>query len=132
MSRHAVPVMSRGGGGAIINLGSGWGLKGGPRAAAYCAAKGGVVNLTRAMAVDHGPHIRVNRVCPGDVATPLLQEESAALGQDHEEFLKSAAERPLGRVGLPEDVAHAVLFLASELSSWTSGAVLVVDGGGLA
>lgn len=132
MSRHVVPVMSEGGGGAIINIGSGWGLKGGPRAAAYCAAKAGVINLTRAMAVDHGPYIRVNCVCPGDVATPLLREESALLGQDYEEFLRDAAKRPLGRVGRPEEVAYAVLFLASELSSWTSGAVLVVDGGGLA
>lgn len=132
MSHHMVPIMARSGGGAIVNTGSGWGLKGGPRAAAYCAAKGGVVNLTRAMAVDHGPHIRVNCVCPGDVDTPLLRAESAELGRDYEEFLREAGRRPLSRVGRPEDVAYAVLFLASELSSWTTGAVLVVDGGGLA
>jgi len=71
MSKYTIPIMERGGG-AIVNIGSGWGLKGGPQAAAYCAAKGGVVNLTRAMAIDHGQQkIRVNCVCPGDVDTPL-------------------------------------------------------------
>ena len=125
--------MIENGGGTIINTGSGWGLKGGPEAVAYCAAKGGIVNITRAMAIDHGKHnIRVNCVCPGDVDTPLLQAEAAQLGFDESEFLKDAAERPLGRIGLPEDVANAVLYLASEMSSWVSGAILLVDGGGLA
>jgi NAD(P)-dependent dehydrogenase (short-subunit alcohol dehydrogenase family) len=133
LSHEVVPHMIRAGGGSIINIGSGWSLKGGPRAAAYCAAKGGAENLTRAMAIDHGKHnIRVNCVCPGDVDTPLLHGECAQLGEDKQSFMREAANRPLARVGTPEDVANAVLFLASPMSSWITGAALVVDGGGLA
>ena len=125
--------MIRNGGGTIINIGSGWSLKGGPKAASYCAAKGGAVNLTRAMAIDHGKHnIRVNCVCPGDVDTPMLHSEAAQLGEDARAFMNEAANRPLARIGAPADVANAVLFLASPMSSWITGAALVVDGGGLA
>jgi len=132
MSKYAIPIMERQGG-SIINIGSGWGLKGGPKAAAYCAAKGGVVNLTRAMAIDHGPqNIRVNCICPGDVDTPLLRSEALQLGEDEVSFMSEAADRPLARVGTPADIAKAVFFLASDLSSWVTGAVIVVDGGGLA
>ena len=133
LSHEVIPHMIRSGGGSIINIGSGWSLKGGPRAAAYCAAKGGAVNLTRAMAIDHGKHnIRVNCVCPGDVDTPMLRSEFAQLGGDVEAFMREAANRPLTRVGTPEDVSNAVLFLASPMASWITGAALVVDGGGLA
>ena len=133
LSREVVPHMIRNGGGSIVNIGSGWSLKGGPRAASYCAAKGGVVNLTRAMAIDHGKNnIRVNCVCPGDVDTPMLASECAQLGEDKKAFMREAASRPLGRVGAPDDVANAVLFLASPMSNWITGAALVVDGGGLA
>jgi NAD(P)-dependent dehydrogenase (short-subunit alcohol dehydrogenase family) len=133
LSHEVVPHMIRAGGGSIINIGSGWSLKGGPRAASYCAAKGGTVNLTRAMAIDHGQHnIRVNCVCPGDVDTAMLRAECAQLGEDERIFMHEAANRPLARVGTPDDVANAVLFLASPLSSWITGAALVVDGGGLA
>ncbi len=133
LSHEVVPHMIRAGGGSIINIGSGWSLKGGPRAASYCAAKGGAENLTRAMAIDHGKHnIRVNCVCPGDVDTPMLRSECAQLGENAEMFMREAANRPLARVGTPEDVANAVLFLASPMSSWITGATLVVDGGGLA
>jgi len=133
VSHEVIPHMIRGGGGSVINIGSGWGLKGGPRAAAYCAAKGGTVNLTRAMAIDHGRQsIRVNCVCPGDVDTPMLRGECRQLGGDERTFMREAAERPLGRVGTAEDVANAVLFLASPMASWITGAALVVDGGGLA
>jgi len=133
LSHEVIPHMIRGGGGSIINIGSGWSLKGGPRAAAYCAAKGGTVNLTRAMAIDHGKHnIRVNCVCPGDVDTPMLRSECAQLGEDAQAFMREAANRPLARVGVPEDVANAVLFLVSPMASWITGAALVVDGGGLA
>ncbi|MGA2347614.1 MAG: SDR family oxidoreductase, partial [Candidatus Sulfotelmatobacter sp.] len=100
---------------------------------AYCAAKGGVVNLTRAMAIDHGrQNIRVNCVCPGDVETPMLRSECAHLGEDLTAFMREAANRPLGRVGTPDDIANAVLFLASPMAGWVTGAALVVDGGGLA
>ena len=133
LSHEVVPHMIRTGGGSIINIGSGWSLKGGPRAAAYCAAKGGTVNLTRAMAIDHGKHnIRVNCVCPGDVDTPMLRSECAQLGEDPQTFMKESANRPLARVGSPEDIANAVLFLASPMANWITGAALVVDGGGLA
>ena len=133
LSREVIPHMIRNGGGSIINTGSGWSLKGGPRAASYCAAKGGVLNLTRAMAIDHGKHnIRVNCVCPGDVQTPMLASECAQLGEDADAFMQAAANRPLGRVGTPDDVANAVLFLASNMSGWVTGTHLVVDGGGLA
>ncbi len=133
LSREVVPHMIRSGGGSIVNIGSGWSLKGGPRAAAYCAAKGGVVNLTRAMAIDHGrQNIRVNCVCPGDVETPMLRSECAQLGEDLTAFMREAANRPLGRVGTPDDIANAVLFLASPMAGWVTGAALVVDGGGLA
>ncbi len=133
LSRQVIPRMIEDGGGSIINTGSGWGLKGGPNAAAYCAAKGGTVNLTRAMAIDHGRQgIRVNCVCPGDTDTELLHDEAAQLGEDDAEFMKVAADRPLHRVGLPEDIANAVLYFASDMSGWVTGSVLVVDGGGLA
>jgi NAD(P)-dependent dehydrogenase (short-subunit alcohol dehydrogenase family) len=133
LSREVVPHMSSRGGGSIVNIGSGWSLKGGPRAASYCAAKGGAVNLTRAMAIDHGKsNIRVNCVCPGDVDTPMLRSECAQLGEDVQAFMRDAANRPLGRLGTAEDVANAVLFLVSPMASWITGAALVVDGGGLA
>ena len=133
LSREVVPHMIRNGGGSIINIGSGWSLKGGPRAASYCAAKGGAVNLTRAMAIDHGKNnVRVNCVCPGDVETPMLASECAQLGEDMQAFMREAANRPLGRVGTADDIANAVLFLASPMASWITGAALVVDGGGLA
>ncbi len=133
LSREVIPHMVRQGGGAIINIGSGWSLKGGPKAVAYCAAKAGVLNLTRAMAIDHGKdNIRVNCVCPGDVNTPMLESECRQLGEAREQFMKEAANRPLGRVGTPEDVANAVLFLASDMAKWITGAQLVVDGGGIA
>jgi NAD(P)-dependent dehydrogenase (short-subunit alcohol dehydrogenase family) len=125
--------MIKNGGGSIINTGSGWSLKGGENAVSYCAMKGGTLNMTRAMAIDHGKHnIRVNCVCPGDVDTPLLRSECRQLGEDVNEFMKEAAYRPLNRVGAPEDVANAVLFFASDLSTWVTGAYLVVDGGGIA
>jgi NAD(P)-dependent dehydrogenase (short-subunit alcohol dehydrogenase family) len=134
LSHEVIPHMVRNGGaGSIINTGSGWSLKGGPRAVAYCAAKGGVLNLTRAMAIDHGPqNIRVNCVCPGDIDTPMLAAECEQLGEDRNRFMNEAANRPLGRIGSAGDVADAVLFLASDMSKWVTGAALVVDGGGLA
>ncbi|MFC1783825.1 SDR family NAD(P)-dependent oxidoreductase [Planctomycetota bacterium] len=131
LSHHVIPHMKAGGGGVIINTGSGWGLKGGSKAVSYCATKAGVVNMTRAMAIDHGPdNIRVNCVCPGDIDTPLLRDEAIQLGEDMEVFMAEAADRPIRRVGQVDDVANAVLFLASDMSSWSTGMCLQVDGGG--
>ncbi|WP_312114217.1 SDR family NAD(P)-dependent oxidoreductase [Brevibacillus reuszeri] len=134
LSKYVIPIMTKSGCGSIINTGSGWGIKGGDKAAAYCAAKAGVVNLTRAMAIDHGPeNIRVNCVSPGDTDTPLLREEARQLNKEESAFLVSSAQgRPLERLGTPQDIANAVLFFASDLSAWVTGSVLVVDGGGLA
>jgi NAD(P)-dependent dehydrogenase (short-subunit alcohol dehydrogenase family) len=131
--KYAVPLMVESGGGAIINVSSGWGLVGGRKAVAYCASKGAVVLLTKAMALDHGSqNIRVNCICPGDTDTPLLKEEAQQLGQDLEGFFAEAADRPLKRIGQPEDIAQAALYLASDASAFVTGTTLVVDGGGLA
>jgi NAD(P)-dependent dehydrogenase (short-subunit alcohol dehydrogenase family) len=133
LAKTSIPVRAAAGGGVIINTASGWGLVGGRQAAAYCASKAAVVNLTRAMALDHGPdNIRVNCICPGDTDTPMLRAEAQQLGESDEGFLAEAANRPLGRIGSPEEIAQAVLFLASDVSTFVSGAALVVDGGGLA
>ncbi len=110
MSRQAIPIMEKAGGGSIINTASGWGLAGGPRAAVYCASKGAVVLLTKAMAIDHGPQkIRVNCICPGDTDTAMLRNEAQQLGEPDDRFLAEAAKRPLGRVGKPEEIAQAAL-----------------------
>jgi len=132
LSKHLIPLMKEKGG-AIVNTGSGWSLKGGDNAAAYCAAKAGVLNLTRAMAIDYGKYnIRVNCVCPGDTDTELLRSEARQLGADETAFLKEASARPLGRMGTPDDIAKSVLFLVSGMSAWISGTSLLVDGGGMA
>jgi NAD(P)-dependent dehydrogenase (short-subunit alcohol dehydrogenase family) len=133
MSKYALPAMIAQRRGVIILQASGWGIQGGDQAVAYCAAKGGVVVMTKAMAIDHGPQgIRVNCLCPGDVDTPMLPADAAARGQSYADYMKGAANRPLGRVGTPEELARAALFLASDDSSFMTGAALVVDGGGIA
>jgi NAD(P)-dependent dehydrogenase (short-subunit alcohol dehydrogenase family) len=133
MCKYALPAMARVGGGAIVNLSSGWGHVAGRNAAAYCASKGGVELLTKAMALDHAEQgIRVNTVCPGDTDTPMLRREASELGVSYETFMQGAANVPLGRVATAEEVAQAVLFLVSEAASYITGTSLVVDGGGLA
>ena len=133
MCKYALPHMIEQRSGAIVNMASGWGLVGGNEAAAYCAAKGGVVLLTKAMAVDHSAQgIRVNCVCPGDVDTPMLIDDAQRRGMAFAAYMAEAANRPMGRVGQPEEVARAVLFLASDEASFITGAALAVDGGGTA
>jgi NAD(P)-dependent dehydrogenase (short-subunit alcohol dehydrogenase family) len=105
MSKYAIPFMVKSGGGSIVNVSSGWGLAGGKDAVSYCASKGGVVNMTRAMALDHGSeNIRVNCICPGDTLTPMLLEEAHQLNIPENEFMKFSADRPLGRIGSPDEM----------------------------
>jgi NAD(P)-dependent dehydrogenase (short-subunit alcohol dehydrogenase family) len=134
MSKFALPHMVAQGSGSIVNCSSGWGLIGGAKAAAYCAAKGGMVVMTKAMALDHGPQgIRVNAVCPGDTDTPMEREDAKNQGMSWDEYVRWATEdRPIARMASPREVARAVLFLASEDSSFITGAALPVDGGGVA
>ena len=133
MCREVIPIMARAQGGSIINTASGWGLAGGARAAAYCASKGAVVLMTKAMAIDHGrQNIRVNCICPGDTDTAMLRGEARQLGESEDRFLYQSANRPLGRIGKPVEMAQAALYLASDASSFVTGSALIVDGGGLA
>lgn len=133
MSKYALPSMIERGSGSIIHTSSGWGIQGGDHAAAYCAAKGGLVIMAKAMAIDHGPHgIRVNCICPGDVDTPMLPDDAGKRGVAWEDYVASASDRPLGRIGTAEEIARAVLFLACDDSSFVTGEALVVDGGGVA
>ncbi len=135
LTKYSVPVMKANGGGSIINTGSGWSLKGGRDAVAYCAMKGGTLNMTRAMAIDFGKYnIRVNCICPGDIDTPMLKSECEQLGGVYDDEYKKqcASGRPIERLGTVEDVANAVLFLSGRMSEWITGTHLVVDGGGIA
>lgn len=124
--KYAIPVMRRGGrGGTIVNTASISGIAGDRQMPAYNAAKAGVINLTRALAIEYGrDNIRVNCVCPGAVLTRLLL---AALTPEVEARIKAAY--PLGRLGRPEEIANGILFLASDESSFVTGAALVMDGG---
>lgn len=133
LSRAALPHLLRSSG-SIINLASDWGLKGGDRAAAYCASKGAIIQLTKAMAIDHARDgVRVNAVCPGDVDTPMLSNEAEDKDIDLDEFLAQAAEEsPNGRIGTPEEVAALILFLASDAATHITGTAIPIDGGGSA
>lgn len=133
LSRAALPHLLRTGGN-IVNIASDWGMHGGERAAAYCASKGGLVLLTRAMAKDHaGDGLRVNAVCPGDVDTPMLAAEAEEQGRELDDYLAEAAEQnPNGRIATPEDVAALVLFLASDAAGHMTGTVIPIDGGSMA
>ncbi len=130
VSRAALPELRKTGGGSIINIGSILSLVGMKKRAAYCAAKGGVLLLTRAMALDHAhERIRFNCICPGLVETELIRGLFTGT-PEREALLRQRIEQiPLGRVGQPEDVARLAVFLASEESSWITGAALSVDGG---
>lgn len=133
MSKCALRAMIARQSGVIINNASGWGIVGGDHAVAYCASKGGVVLMTKAMAIDHGAQgIRINCICPGDVETPMLSADAKMRGMQWEDYIAGCANRPMGRVGTAEEIAKAVLFLASDDSSFMTGAALVVDGGGTA
>ena len=133
LSRAALPYLLRAEG-SIVNIASDWGLNGGERAAAYCASKGGIVLLTKAMAKDHARDgLRVNAVCPGDVDTPMLAAEADDQGVELDAYLAEAAEgSPNGRVATPEEVAALALFLASDAATHITGTAIPIDGGATA
>jgi NAD(P)-dependent dehydrogenase (short-subunit alcohol dehydrogenase family) len=134
LSKYTIPVMAEAGGGVIVNTASNWGLVGGQNAASYCASKGAVVLLTKAMAIDHAvQNIRVNCICPGDTNTAMLRSEAQQLDKPWSQFLaESARSHLLQRVADPEEIAQAALYLASDASSFVTGTALVVDGGAVA
>lgn len=131
VAKHAVRAMLPKGGGVIVNTASVNALVGDPDEAAYCASKAGVGLLTKSMALAYAKdHIRVNAVCPGWVDTPLFKLEADNRSLPLEEYRRFAsAQHPIGRIGRPEEIANVVLFLASDESSYMTGALVVADGG---
>jgi len=129
-AKASIPVMQRQGGGVIINVASELGLVGGSEIAAYSASKGGVVQLTKALAIDHASdNIRVNCVCPGPVETPLLQAIIDGSSNPDQERRSIIEKTLLKRVGQPDEIANVIAFLASSESSYMTGSIVVVDGG---
>jgi meso-butanediol dehydrogenase/(S,S)-butanediol dehydrogenase/diacetyl reductase len=133
LSREAMPHL-RETKGIILNIASDWGLVGGKEGVAYCASKGGVVLMTKAMALDHAHEgVRINAICPGDVETPMLYAEGAARGIGAEEAVREAAKAsPTGKVTTPDQVAALVVFLASDAAAQITGAAISIDGGNTA
>jgi dihydroanticapsin dehydrogenase len=131
MSKEVVPIMLRQKKGAIINNASCSGLVGDRNAVAYNTSKGAVVLMTKCMALDYAKkNIRVNCVCPGEIDTPMFRQEARARKMPVEEYRKELCEyHPIGRLGVPSEVANAVLFLASDQASFITGAAFSVDGG---
>ena len=129
--RAAAAIMEQQESGTIINISSINGQNPAALAAAYNVAKAGVISLTRTLALEMAAYgVRVNAVCPGDVITPMLEGEARAIGMKPEDmYAQSVAGTPLGRIGVPEDISGAILFLASDASSLMSGAGIVLDGG---
>lgn len=134
MSRAALRIMAAQQTGSIVNIASDWGLVGAPDAAAYCASKGAVVLLTKAMALEHAKGgVRINCVCPGDTDTPMMTEDFRQRGWTEEQGRKdSAGATPIGRMATSEEVAAVVCFLASDAAAYVTGAAMPVDGGNTA
>ena len=130
LSRAAIPSLLTTEG-SIVNIASYWGLSAGDRAVAYCASKGGLIMMTRAMALDHAADgLRINAICPGGVDTPMLVSDIQDQGGDIASFLSDvAAGSPNGRIATPEDIAGLVLFLASDAASHMTGTAIPIDGG---
>ena len=130
MAKAVIPIMKKSGGGAVVNTASISGLLGWPLSAAYCASKGGVIQLTKQMAVDYAQdNIRVNCIAPGTTLTPLIERIFQQESDPEEAKRQIAQKHPLGRFAQPEEIAQAILFLASDDASFITGAVLPVDGG---
>ena len=129
LMRAALPALQERGGGSIVVVGSIAAFKGFPNHVAYCASKGALVALVRQVAVDYGPKVRVNLLCPGPVDTPLIWESAAAFPDPSKAVEEVGKRAVLKRLGQPEDVARAALFLASSDSGWVTGTTLTVDGG---
>ena len=128
--KYAIPEMAKRGGGSIVNTASVVSIVGIRDRAAYCASKGAVAALTRAMALDHvGDKIRVNAVCPGTIDSPYFQEIFAKSPQAAELRRQLESRQAMNRLGQPEEIANGMLFLASDESSFMTGAVLTIDGG---
>lgn len=128
--KYAIPHMIKNKGGSIINTASTAGIVGFPNLGAYCASKGGIVLLTKEIALDYAKQgIRVNCVCPGAILTPMVKRFTDKAPNPKKAMADLAAMHPMGRAGQPEEIANAVLFLASNESSFVTGHALVVDGG---
>jgi NAD(P)-dependent dehydrogenase (short-subunit alcohol dehydrogenase family) len=133
MSRAVLPALRRAGGGVIINMASVLGINGARLRAAYAASKGAVILLTKCMALDHGnENIRVNAICPSFIETELTVEVIRNAPDPEAVRRERTAVHPLGRLGRPEDIAGLAVYLASDESSWVTGAAMPVDGGYLA
>lgn len=131
MAKHAMPHLIASGAGAVVNVASVQAFAAQRGVVAYSASKGGVVAMTRAIAIDHAPAVRANCICPGSVDTPMLRWAAERFGEgDPEGTVRQWGKmHPMGRVARPEEVAQAALFLASPASSFITGAALLVDGG---
>lgn len=128
VSQLMLPLMQANGGASIINISSILGVLGGKNSSAYCAMKGGVVQLTRAMAAELGPAVRVNCLCPSHIATPMMEDELAKI-EEKGRMDKLNSLFPMKRIGYPQDMNGAIIFFASDDSSWLTGNIFMVDGG---